>query len=365
MSCSLCGNEGTLNDKGFCENCAATLASMAAINTTFTEHIKKPDTAGGPLRKESKKEAATTTRVIYEFGRSNDFSLHHPFSVAMDPSEKIIVMDRPERGKYRIVLFFPDGTYERTLLECRHGSGPQELNKPKGIAVDLRGNIYIPDAGNNRIQRFDPNGISMGAIGSFGEGHGQFNYPCDVEVDDIGILYVADTGNSRIQKLTPQGVSILTIGWVEGDNDTDEEPEFDEPIGVTVDEDGHILIADTNHHRMIEYDSEGAKVLSFGEHGESPGQFSYPSDVRISKDGILYVADMDNYRVQTFDRKGNFLEAFASRMDIETVGGGDVAVDEDGYLLICNTGGHTVMRVDLLTSSGTKTNKPPSQAEVI
>ena len=34
------------------------------------------------------------------------------------------------------------------------GGGEGEFYRPNGIAVDLQGNVYVADAGNNRIQKF-------------------------------------------------------------------------------------------------------------------------------------------------------------------------------------------------------------------
>lgn len=346
--CLVCGTEGPVNTHGFCETCAAKLKSMPAATSSYRAMTGSIN--GQPIEMSESNTHATNSREVLQFGQSDKFRLRNPFSVTIDPWGNIMVMDRPVKGRYRIALFSPEGTYKRTFLECRQGHGPHELNHPKGVAIDLRGIVYIPDAGNNRIQTFDVQGTCLGAIGSSGEGHGQFTYPCDVEVDDIGILYVADTGNSRIQKLTPQGVPLLTIGWVGDDDDDEDDSQLDEPMGVTIDKYGHILVADTNHHRVVEYDTEGHEILAFGKEGKDLGQLSYPSDVRIGKDGTIYVADMDNYRVQTFDRKGTFLAAFALQGVSGGIGGGDVAVDEDGYLLICNTSAHTVVLVELFDS---------------
>lgn len=46
-------------------------------------------------------------------------------------------------------------------------------------AVDMLGNIYVADSGNNRIQKFDSNGAFLVKWGSFGTGDGQFDTPCD------------------------------------------------------------------------------------------------------------------------------------------------------------------------------------------
>jgi DNA-binding beta-propeller fold protein YncE len=77
------------------------------------------------------------------------------------------------------------------------GSGPGQFNQPKGLALDLDGNVYVADSGNDRIQMFDPDGVFLGSMGN---SH-SLNNPEGVSVDSHYNVYVADTGNSRIRKL--------------------------------------------------------------------------------------------------------------------------------------------------------------------
>ena len=57
------------------------------------------------------------------------------------------------------------------------GSGNGQLNDPRGVVVDTKGNLYVVDSGNNRIQEFDSIGKFIRTWGSFGTGNGQFNGP--------------------------------------------------------------------------------------------------------------------------------------------------------------------------------------------
>ena len=76
-------------------------------------------------------------------------------------------------------------------------------------AVDAQGYIYVADTGNNRIQKLAPDGKFVqqwGAVDSVarptaGNGAGQFSSPYGLAIDAKGNLYVADSENDRIQKL--------------------------------------------------------------------------------------------------------------------------------------------------------------------
>lgn len=63
------------------------------------------------------------------------------------------------------------------------GSGNVELDDPKGVVVDTKGNLYVVDSGNNRIQEFDSNGKFIRTWGTFGTGDGQFNGPLGITLD--------------------------------------------------------------------------------------------------------------------------------------------------------------------------------------
>jgi DNA-binding beta-propeller fold protein YncE len=362
MPCTICGKEGRINDSGLCEVCAGKLKRMSessdilqkTLDATLGEGKLTTETGSDnkavPVADTAKSKSSS--HVVAEFGEGPGFKLHNPFSVALGFSANILVMDRPGKGKYRVSSFAPDGTYLKTVLQCDQGSGPNQLKYPKGIAIDAQGNIYIPDAGNHRIQRFDAQGTSLGPIGSFGEGPGQFNFPCDIDIDDTGSLYTADTYNNRIQKLTPQGLVLLSIGS-RGNGDAGKtDLGLEEPSAVTVDKNHNIFVADTSHHRIVEYDSDGHRLMILGSEGTGRGELTNPSDVRVQEDGSIYVADRENSRVQKFSPEGICIAEFSLETSDSHGGvGGDVAVDSDGYLLVCNMSTHKVVRVELFDSA--------------
>ncbi|MGI0088357.1 MAG: 6-bladed beta-propeller [Nitrosotalea sp.] len=84
------------------------------------------------------------------------------------------------------------------------GSGPLaigdgQFNDPNGIAVDISGNVYVTDTGNNRVQIFDPSGHFIYKFGSDGSYSGQFSQPNGITINKSGNIYVVDQGNARVQ----------------------------------------------------------------------------------------------------------------------------------------------------------------------
>jgi DNA-binding beta-propeller fold protein YncE len=86
---------------------------------------------------------------------------------------------------------------------------------PSDIAKDDQGNIYILDAGNHRIQKFDPEGNYIESIGNRGQGPGEFYLPLSLDIDSRGYLYVSDPQNQRVQILKPDGTDYKTLSFHE------------------------------------------------------------------------------------------------------------------------------------------------------
>jgi len=82
---------------------------------------------------------------------------------------------------------------------------------PSDMAIDNEGNIYILDAGNHRLQKFNAQGQFMDSIGHKGQGPGEFYFPTSVDVDSNGFLYISDPNNQRIQILKSDGKEFKTI----------------------------------------------------------------------------------------------------------------------------------------------------------
>jgi sugar lactone lactonase YvrE len=133
------------------------------------------------------------------------------------------------------------------------------FNNPLGIAVDVLGNVYVADANNNRIRKIRVDGVTStfagsGAVGSQ-DGTGsfaQFNHPTGLAIDAKGNLYVADAGNNKIRKINTLGeVSTWAGSGTAGHADTTAPyAQFKNPKGVAVDAKGNVYVADELNNRI-------------------------------------------------------------------------------------------------------------------
>jgi DNA-binding beta-propeller fold protein YncE len=63
--------------------------------------------------------------------------------------------------------------------------------------------VYVTDTGNHRVEKFDKEGNFITQWGGFGNGKGQFNFPYGVAVDVKGSVFVVDSGNTRVEQFMP------------------------------------------------------------------------------------------------------------------------------------------------------------------
>jgi DNA-binding beta-propeller fold protein YncE len=83
--------------------------------------------------------------------------------------------------------------------------------------------------------------------------------------------------------------------------------EFNAPWGITLDQQGHVYVADHKNHRVQKFTADGKFLAQFGSYGTRKGQLNRPSDVAVDPDGDVYVCDWANHRVQVFDPEGKII----------------------------------------------------------
>jgi sugar lactone lactonase YvrE len=200
------------------------------------------------------------------------------------------------------------------------------LESPFGVTVDVIGNLFIADHGNNRIRKVDIHGIittvagngvldPSGESGTFsGDGGAATNaglsLPFSVAVDNFGNLFIADA-NNRIRKVNTDGI-ITTVagGGSGGDGGAATNASLNMPYAVTVDTHGDLFIADCLNNCVREVSANGIITTAAGGGSGGDGgpaadaSLSYPSGVALDGWGNLFIADQGNYRIRKVDTNG-------------------------------------------------------------
>jgi DNA-binding beta-propeller fold protein YncE len=186
-----------------------------------------------------------------------------------------------------------------TAVTAAAQDAPGKVHQPRGVAFDTKGNVYVCDFANNRIQKLDTKLAPLAAWGRHGSAPGEFKDPCGVALGPGDFVFVADTWNSRVQVFDAQGKYLRE--WTGN---------FFGPRGVAVDRNGKVYVSDTGNSRVIRFDAEGNKELEIGKKGDGPGELREPNGLTVDRSGRVWVCDNGNARLVAFDKDGTFLTQF-------------------------------------------------------
>ena len=174
----------------------------------------------------------------------------------MDGSGNVYVTDA---FNYRVKKFDSSGAF--LTAWGSQGSGPGQFDVPYGIEVDSTIGAVVSDSNNHRIQRFTTSGTFVSATGSFGAADGQLKYPAGIGAGSGGV-YVADSGNDRIQKFKVGGVIQVIKDAVPNDPQ-----DFDfttggglSPASFQLDDDGDPFNALSNSRAIVAATGSGYSV---------------------------------------------------------------------------------------------------------
>ena len=238
--------------------------------------------------------------------------------------------------------------YKSVLIVGCLGPEAGEFDHPTGIALDKKGNIYVTDTGNHRIQGFNPKGQVISSFGGIEDGLGMLTGITSFKdgllvVDRSRNLLLAFTAKGRplnydFSKELSQFEDLNQVArskkgkifGVEGDR------------AIAIDRDGDFLYTadiDKIQKFRINKDGELKLVLEFGGWGKAQGKLMLPQGIDVDRQGYIYVADTLNGRIQKFSPRGKFLLA---------LGGLDkpmgVAVTEIGEIWVVENGAHRLQK---------------------
>ncbi len=347
----------------------------------------------------------------WEDGRGTTASFYSLLGLAIDGAGNLYVLD----GAQTVRKVTPEGVVS-TLAGSPHATGSADgqgatarFYNPGGIAADVSGNVYVADTWNNTIRVVSPSGAVRtlaGAAGVQGSGDGTgsgatFARPRALAVDAAGTVYVADTGNDMVRAIAPDG-EVKTLAGQMFDfrriNGELASARFSGPYAVAVDAAGRAHVLDTTgpyrtlvrksgiiHGRptvpstashtvtasnsagssqaTVEIRIQAADVLTWagtaGMLGSADGRgadarFVRPTDVAVDAAGNAFVVEELGHKLRRITPSGEvttlagaddsgFVDGVGSAARFSHPSG--VAVDTAGNVFVADSGNATIRRV--------------------
>jgi len=243
------------------------------------------------------------------------------------------------------------------------------LNGPQDMTTDGKGNIYITDAGNNRIIKVDNTGNAtvLAGNGTAGtvDGSGdeaQFSAPYGIRCGTDGSLYVADDTRHIIRKIVIAAdgkATVSTIAGVAGSSGTTDgagtTAKFNRPAGIALDKaNRYLYVAEWGGNKVRKIDLTNNTVSTVAGSGTSSvlggtgtaATFQIPWGVALTDDETaLYVASWNGSSISKINLANSFVTVlrkgattnFSSPRGIYVAG---------GKLFVANTGNHTLSAIN-------------------
>ena len=201
-------------------------------------------------------------------------------------------------------LFIADTHYHRVIVTDsggvelarfgHKGYADGEFQLPTDVAVDAQGNIYVSEYnGNDRVTKWSSDFKFIKVICQ-GEVAGRpLLRPAALDIDDEQTLWVADACNHRVLRFDLEGK--LLTAWGEMGR---ERGQMCYPYDITCMSDGTIMVCEYGNHRLQWFGRDGESRRVWGERGRQLGQLWAPWGATEGPDGLVYVVDSLNARVQ-------------------------------------------------------------------
>jgi outer membrane protein assembly factor BamB len=172
-----------------------------------------------------------------------------------------------------------------------------------------------------------------------------------------GRLWFADSTQGRFVIVAPDG-SVVDSWRPTGDAALDlVQPDNDGWGAVAFLADGGILVADSDHQRILHFDATRHLIGSWGSFGSGDGQFVSPFGVSVGPDGLVYVVDDSTCRVEVFEPSGTYLRTIAGGTEFADRCTNNVVVGPDGTVFLASGGRGAPWRITAFAPDGTIVRK--------
>lgn len=264
------GIAGFSGDNG--QATSATLNLPNRLSTDTLGNIYISDYLNSRIRKVATTGIITTVAGHIRQGFSGDgfqavlAQIYWPVGITFDKAQNMYIVDN---GNFCIrkvtttgIISSPIGTPQVNGFSGDGGAATSaQFQNMIGVSVDANSNIFIGDAGNNRIRKVTTAGIISTSVGTGVSGFSgdagqataaQINTPSGTVFNASGNLFISDHYNYRIRKVTTAGMISTAVGigaaGYSGDGGAATAAKINGTSGLGVDASGNLYISDTKNN---------------------------------------------------------------------------------------------------------------------
>jgi len=239
------------------------------IADTMNHRVRRVDTMNGMIATVA---GTGQSRYAGDGGAAMAAALNEPAALAISEKDILYVADQSNNrvravdlitGLIRTVAGTGTAGYNGDGIPATEAS----LAGPSGLALDSDGTLYIADTFNGRIRAVDSaTGLIRTVVGDGGEYRYQgpteptspsLSRPSGIALDLRGNLYITDSDNHLIRRwnrTTGQLERVAGQGAARygGDGGSALDASLSYPFGIVIDQSGYLFVADTFNHRIRE-----------------------------------------------------------------------------------------------------------------
>ncbi len=208
------------------------------------------------------------------------------------------------------------------------------------VAADGKGSVIVMVRAAPYFRVFTREGQPVKTWGDAG----LFKQAHSVHVASDGSLWATDPDDHVVHKFSPDGKLLMTLGKKGVPGDDTSHDAFNRPNAVGFGPNGEIYVSDGYvNSRIVQFTSDGKFVrIVGGKKGSKPGELQLPHGVAVDQQGRIIVADSDNKRLSVFSKDGTFIKTLAAPSR------GGLVITPDGTLYVSdvNAGAVTVFKND-------------------
>jgi sugar lactone lactonase YvrE len=248
---------------------------------------------------------------------SPTIGLSYPYTILVNKTADNSIIVTSQNTKQVIGFYDMVSSMHNVTLIAQNWSGGNQLGLPFGLAIppNNKSLLYVSDQNNQSVYKIvnmqvvspTPTIVAGVKSGSGSSAINKFNGPVGIAVDSNGSLYVADSSNHRIIRFPPTSTS-GSSGTVVAGLGTSGSNSFSlsYPYGIFLDEiNSYMYVADAMNHRIQRFPlfggspNNGTTVAGNNGPGTASNQFFKPFSLYVTKTTqTMYIADSFNNRVQ-------------------------------------------------------------------